>query len=66
MWQIWVSTERAIQMQHSVEGIRSIGPSRKNWEQKVSDGKFSIVFLKDSFVFTKIGGHTTKMVRQTR
>ena len=62
MWLIWVSMERAIKMQHSDGGIRSIGPSCKKWEQKLSDDKFSFVFFENSFVFTKIGGHTTKMV----
>ena len=65
MWPIWVSMERAIKMQHSDEGIKSIGPSCKKWEQTMSDGKFFFVFFKKSFVLTKIGGHTTKMVRMS-
>ena len=62
---VWVSTETAIQMQHSDEGIKLIGPSCKKLEQKWSDGQFSFVFFGNSFVFTKIGGHTTKMVRMS-
>ena len=65
MWPIWVSTETAIKMQHSDEGIKVIGPSCKKLEQKWSDGQFSFVFFGNSFVFTKIGGHTTKMVRMS-
>ena len=65
MWPILVSMERAIKMQHSDEGIKLIGPSCKKWEQKLSERKFSFVFFKNSFVFTKIGGHTTKMVRMS-
>ena len=47
MWPIWVSMETALQMQHSSEGIKMIGPSCKKWEQKLSNGKFSFVFLKN-------------------
>jgi hypothetical protein len=65
MWSIWVSLERAMKMQHSDQGIKSIGPSGKKWEHKLSDGKFSFVFFRNSFVFMKIGGHTTKMVRMS-
>ena len=31
----------------------------------MSDDKLSFVFFENSFVFTKIGGHTTKMVRMS-
>jgi hypothetical protein len=57
--------ERAIKIQHSDEEIKLIGTSCKKWDQKLFNGKFSFVFLKNSFVFTKIGGHTTKMVRMS-
>ena len=59
MWPIWVSMERSVEMQHSDEGIMLIGLSGKKWEQTLSDSKLS-------FVFTKTGGHTTKMVRMEK
>ena len=65
MWPIWVYMGTAIKMQHCDEGIKLIGPSCKKLEQKWSDGQFSFVFFGKSFVFTKIGGHTTKMVRMS-
>jgi hypothetical protein len=58
---IWVLPKKAIKIQQSGQGIKSIQPSCKKWEQKWSDGIFSFVFFGISFVYTENGGHSTIM-----
>ena len=49
MWPIWVSMEKAVQMQYSDKATKSIGPSCKKWEQELFDSRFSLVFCKNFF-----------------
>ena len=61
MASIWVSPETAKQMQQSGEGIMLIRPSCQKWERKWSDGIFSFVFFRISFVYAKNGGRSSEM-----
>jgi hypothetical protein len=53
MLSLCVSMERAMKTQHSDQGIKSIGPSGKKWEQKLSDGKFSFVRMSPNLFLSK-------------
>jgi hypothetical protein len=45
-----------------IRDLSQLDLPEKKWEQKLSNAKFSFVFKKKSFVFTKVGGHTTTFV----
>jgi hypothetical protein len=61
MASIWVSPETAKQMQQYGEGIMLFRPSCQKLERKWSDGIFSFVFSRISFVYAKNGGRSSKM-----
>ena len=62
IWPLLVLPKTAIKMQQSGEGIKSIWPSCLIWEQKLSAGIYSFVFLRNYFVIAKNGSHSLKMV----